>query len=179
VPVVLFSGWEAFWGPYQVQLNRDPMGPTLYGTVLPFSWAGNEPGPKLFRLGTVLLTVALLTWSRIDSLESLLRRGAIALIVFMSVPVFFSPQWIVWLLPLLVPLAYRQRWLLPLLVALDLTTYLSFPIAWQGYFGWLTTREAISVRFIILGMVLILLAWPEIRGWISAREEAKAASVVA
>jgi hypothetical protein len=183
VPVILFSGWEAFWGPYQVQLNRDPMGPTLYGAVLPFSWSGNEPGPKLFRLCTVLLTVALLTWSRIDSLESLLRRGAIAVIVFISVPVFYSPQWILWLLPLLVPLAHRQRWLLLSLVAFDLMTYLSFPIAWNeslpAYFGWLPLSATIVARFVILGVVLVLLAWPEMRAWMSPSEQAKAASVAA
>jgi hypothetical protein len=174
-PVVIFSGWEAFWGPYHVQLNREPMGPTLYGVVFPASWSGNEPAAKLFRLGLVLLTTAALLWRRIDSLDALLRRGAIALIVFVSMPVFYSPQWVLWLLPLLVPLASRQRWLVLPLVAIDLLTYLSFPIAWESslekYLGWPPLDGVVMARFVVLAVVLVMLAWPERRVWFSARAE--------
>lgn len=177
LPVVLLSGWACFWGPYQVQLNRDPMGPTLYGVVFPASWSGHETGPKLFRLGVVLSTTALLLCGRIDSMNTLLRRGAIVLIVFVSVPVFYSPQWVLWLLPLLVPLAQRQRWLLLPMVALDLITYLSFPIAWESslpqYFDWLPLQSAVLARFALLGVVLLMLAWSERPSWLFGRAPAR------
>jgi hypothetical protein len=182
LPVLVFSGWESFWGPYQFQLNRDPMGPTLYGSVLPYSWSGNEPLLKLFRLGTVLSTTAALMVGPFAGLESLLRRGAMALIVFVALPVFFSPQWVLWFLPLLVPLARGQRWLLAATVTLDLVTFLTFPLGWDGmlnsYLGWQDPENASKVlqwaattRFVILGVLLVMLARLEIRSWLSVREQ--------
>jgi len=199
VPVVVFAGWESFWGPYQFQLNREPMGPTIYGSILPFSWSGNGIWPRMFRLGTVLLTVGLLLVSPIDRQETLLRRGAIALIAFVALPVFYSPQWIIWFLPLLVPLARTQRWLLVPLVALDLVTYLSFPAGWDGSLAellfWLFpglgatwTHERLmeilvgvltGARFVILAVLLAVLAGPGIFGWFRAEIEPEPESVVA
>lgn len=191
LPVIAFSGWQAFWGPYQFQLNRDPLGPTIYSYLLPQSWAGKTLGPKLFRLGTVLATVLVLMAGRMDSLDSLLRRGAMALIVFVTLPVFYSPQWLLWFLPLVVPVAAKQRWLVVPLVALDLVTYLTFPAAWDGeltrllqwaapeWFAqrpgdWLTNKllGLLTVaRFLLLAVLMFMLAWPDVRDWLEAAEE--------
>jgi hypothetical protein len=189
LPVILFSGWESFWGPYQFQLNREPMGPMLYGSVLPYSWATNDTG-KAFRMGAVLLTTLLLMLGRMDGLDGLLRRGAIALIVFISLPVFYSPQWIVWFLPFVVPLARGQRWLLLPWVVLDLITYLTFPVYFDGkladYVQWINAdiwagwtiddRNNLlgpiltTVRYICLTVLLLMLAWREFRPGVALGE---------
>lgn len=167
LPTLLLSGWDVFWGPYRFQLSRLPFPPTIYGYLLPYSLAGSESGPMAFRLGTVLAVVGTLCLGRMRSLDSVLRRSAMALIVFVSVAVFYSPQWILWLAPLLLPLAASQRWLIGPIAALDIVTYLTFPVV-MDYF--LTDPEQpfwlgllVYLRFAILGILLAMLAWAEFR----------------
>jgi hypothetical protein len=159
VPPVVLSGWQAVWQPLQLQLNRPPMGLTAYGHLLPRALEENDLAGKLFRLGTVGLVVLLLACSRPPDLTSLLRRGAIAVIVFIALAVFYSPQWIVWLLPLLVPLARQQRIVIWLIVALDLVTFATFPM------GSFTLPGAVVLypRFAILAALIGVLAWAEWR----------------
>jgi Glycosyltransferase family 87 len=158
LPPLLLSGWQAVWQPFLFQLTRPPLGATAYGYLLPQALEENDLTGRLFRLGTVGLVVLLLAWQRPPDLTSLLRRGAIAVIVFISLPVFYSPQWIVWLLPLLVPLAGQQRPLLWLIVALDVVTYISFPL------GNLTLPAAVIIytRYGILATLVGVLAWAEL-----------------
>ena len=95
--------------------------------------AKKEAAPAA-RLGAVLaLAIPLLTavgWSlyRPPDVLSLLRRCAFALLAFLTVSVFYSPQWWQWLAVLLVPLCVRHRWLVWAVVFLDLWTYLHFPL---------------------------------------------------
>lgn len=122
----LLHGWESLWAPYHTQLSRDPELGSAYGIFLPVDLAYNDLPGKIFRNGVLLMAVALLAWRPVPDLASLLRRGALVLLVFVTVPVFWSPQWILWLAPLLLPLAVRQRGLVWLIVALDLVNYLTF-----------------------------------------------------
>jgi hypothetical protein len=64
----------------------------------------------------------------IRDLASLLRRGALVLLVFTSLAVFYSPQWIIWFAPLLLPLVGRDRRIGWGVASLDLLTYLTFPL---------------------------------------------------
>jgi hypothetical protein len=159
LPPLILSGWEAVRQPFQFQLTRPPMGWTAYGYVLPEALGKNDLPGRLFRLGTVALTVLLLAWRRPADLASLLRRGAITVIVFIALPVFYSPQWIVWLLPLLVPLARPWRLLFWLLVALDAVTYITFPLGSLGQ----PVDNAIYTRYAILTALVVVLAWVELR----------------
>jgi hypothetical protein len=68
-------------------------------------------------------------------LRAVLRRCALVLIVFAMLAVFWSPQWILWFLPLTVPLATRRA-VAVAVVVLDLVNYFSFPILfWILYSG--------------------------------------------
>jgi hypothetical protein len=136
--------------PYSVQLGRLPeiggswedTNYTFYRYLLPESLAyGDEEhaylrfGPGRFisngslRLGLVGLLVLGLCVTRPPDLASVLRRSALVLVGFVSLAVFFSPQWIVWLLPMLVPLASRRghRPVAAALIVFDLLTYFTFP----------------------------------------------------
>jgi hypothetical protein len=64
-------------------------------------------------------------------LSGLLRRAALILIVFVSLQVFYSPQWILWLSPLLIPLAGCRRPIFGLIVLVDVVTYLTFPVVFD------------------------------------------------
>jgi hypothetical protein len=117
--------WEATVGPIRVQLDRtyEAMSWTLYGRLLPESLAEWRLGRQAILVAAVLAAVAV----RPADLAGVLRRCALVLIVFVSLAVFWSPQWIVWFLPLVVPLA-RRWWVIAPAVALDLLNYWSFPI---------------------------------------------------
>lgn len=124
----------ALLGPYRFQANRELYGWTIYGYVLP-EWLGEQNGPgKLLRHGGLLGLLVALCWRPIRSLEALLRRGAVLMIGFVLMQVIFSPQWILWFYPLILPLVRRQLALGVLLALLDVATYLLWPCG--ATFGW-------------------------------------------
>lgn len=117
--------WDGVLGPYRLQLGRQwsPSNWTLYEDVLPVDLAKSSAA----RLGLLAAAVAAAVATRPADLAAVLRRCALVLIVFNVLAVFWSPQWILWFLPLLVPLACR----LPvrgMAIVLDLVHYFSFPI---------------------------------------------------
>jgi hypothetical protein len=82
----------------------------------------------------------------------------VAVIVFAGLSVFSSPQWLLWFLPLLVPLAARSRSVLILVVALDLVTYLVFPVTSDAPY----TRWAIASNY----RETLDQLWPELTRWL-------------
>jgi hypothetical protein len=137
---VQLTGWDATWAPYRFQLSRELEGWTLYGNVLPpYLGKNNLPG-RLFRTGGMLLFVLALCRSRPHDLTGLLRRGLMVLIVFVCLQVFYSPQWILWFMPFLVPLAALDHRVCWSAIALDIVTFLSFPVV----FDWPNAPEGIQ-----------------------------------
>jgi len=180
LPPLLWWGWEPVWAPYRYQLTRGAFPPTVYDYILPESLGESDRRGQVFRLGTLALTLFLLLVRRPADLASLLRRGALILILFVTLPVFYSPQWVLWLVPLLAPLARRHWPVLVLAVALDLVTYLTFPVVMEipgndprFFLGDLraplqevqTTllSVVVYVRFAALGLLAVALAWAEWR----------------
>jgi hypothetical protein len=128
-PLLAGADLQAILGPIKYQLNRPPdSGPTIYGCILPEAAAEGTFG-KLFRLGVLSATGLALLYRPIPDLASLLRRTAVLLMVFVSLAVFFSPQWILWFVPLIAPLIHRDRRLATTFAGLDLIMYLTFPVA--------------------------------------------------
>lgn len=157
LPPLWQFGWVGTVGPYLFQLSRPPVPfATLYGVVLP-RWlaAPGLPG-QLFRLGSVLFAGIGLAVHRPTDLAGLLRRAAVVLIVFVALQVFYSPQWILWLSPLLLPLCRRHWPLIPLVIALDVVTYLTFPVVCLWDMG-----PMVWARCVILGLMVMLLLWAE------------------
>ncbi len=142
------AGWEATAAPFRYQLARDLEGLTLYGPVLPVVLGGKSLLGSAFRLGAVAVTMLLLAWKRPDSLADLLCRAAVVLLVFVALQVFYSPQWILWFAPLLIPLVRSQTLLIPVFIGLDLVTYCTFPVAydWNGA----------DVRLVLMGVLIYL-----------------------
>jgi hypothetical protein len=176
---LLTADWQAVAGPYLVQLGREPMGSTIYGHVVPQAFAANDALGRGFRFGTLALVMAALLSTRPPDLASVLRRGAVAIITFTVLSVFDSPQWLLWLMPLVVPLAGQSRRVLVLVAALDVVTYLLFPVTFDAsYTGWAiaadyrATLESIGpglsgmllfTRFALLATLVGVLAWAEVR----------------
>ena len=76
------------------------------------------------------------------------------LLLFLSLQVFYSPQWLLWLLPLLVPLAAGNRWLFGLVVAFDLVTYFTFPVVYDAGVAFLVSVLAGALVFARMGLTL-------------------------
>jgi hypothetical protein len=164
---VSHSGWDGALAPYQHQLSRSMESFTIYGVVIPeFLGHNNLPGVS-FRLGTVMATLLLMAWTRPPDLASLLRRTLLLLIVFVSLQVFYSPQWILWLTPLWVPLARSHRLIAACAIALDLVTYLTFPVVYDLN-SWPYQGEVLSLltlaRFFVLGALAGLIVRAEFWG---------------
>lgn len=156
--------WQSVIGPYQTQLQRPPMGPTIYEGLLPWRLAANDALGRGFRFGTLALALLALARTRPPDLAGVLRRGALAVILFANLSVFYSPQWILWFAPMLVPLAGRQRPILYLTAALDIVTYLTFPFAMVYLESAIFLGVMVAARFAILGALAAVLLWPEMRG---------------
>ncbi|MBV8488238.1 MAG: hypothetical protein JO161_08155, partial [Planctomycetaceae bacterium] len=117
--------------PYRYQLMRSAeFGWTFYGIIVPRSLATRSVG-KVLRLGLLAATVLSLTLRRPDGLPGLVRRGAIVLIMFITMQVFYSPQWFLWLSPLLIPMARVHPTIPRLIVLLDVVSYSSFPLVFD------------------------------------------------
>jgi hypothetical protein len=128
VTAALFD-WPLAVLPYQIQLARGlESSMTLYGYVLPIELGASTWLGRSFRLGSVALVILAMVWHKPADLADVLRRAVTVLLIFLAVQVFYSPQWLLWLLPMLAPLARWNRPLLYWAIALDLVTYLSFPI---------------------------------------------------
>jgi hypothetical protein len=175
LPPLLSTDWQAIAGPYRIQLTREPMGPTFYGSILPETLEGNDALGRGFRFGALALLMIVLCLTRPPDLASVLRRGAVAVIVFAGLAVFYSPQWILWFSPLLVPLAGRSWSVLFLVVALDAATYLTFPVAidrsyadWAWAEAYRVTLDTASgalvyIRFVLCAALVAVLGWAELR----------------
>jgi hypothetical protein len=131
IPTVALSDGRTVLAPYRFQLTRPAEDWTLFGYVLPAVLAQDSLAARIFRSGSVIAAALALVWMRPGSLVSVLRRGAVMLLVFLALQVFYSPQWVLWLTPLLVPLATTSRVILWLTVLLDLVTFLSFPVVFD------------------------------------------------
>jgi hypothetical protein len=165
LPTLLLGGWPAVWESVHFQLAREPMPFTAYGPLLPLSLAANDAAGRAFRLGTLALAIVALCWTRPADVASLLRRGAVILIVFIGLSVTFSPQWVLWLAPLCLPLARRDWLLTGLIIALDLATYFTFPVyspIW-GPFDAGGVDRAVYARFAVLGVLAAALLWQDWR----------------
>jgi hypothetical protein len=125
--VALFE-WPLTVLPYRIQLARGLESNALYGFILPVELGAATWLGRSFRLGSVMLAILAMSWHNPVDLADVLRRAATVLLVFLAVQVFYSPQWLLWLLPLLAPLAWQNLTLLYWVIILDLITYLSFPI---------------------------------------------------
>ncbi len=135
-------GRDATRGPIDVQLSREYVENswTLYEAILPIELANEENrSTRLAILAAVVLAAAA---TRPAGLPGVLRRCAVVLVAFVVLAVFWSPQWIVWFLPLLAPLAPRRWWVGGAAVLLDLVNYFNFPILFWIIVNRMDDRDA-------------------------------------
>lgn len=130
LPTLLAIGWEGFLIPYQFHLSRAGNPESLFHlTLVTATRLGLFQPEPLLRKAFFLLQFAiapLCLFARIDTWEKALRWSTLSVICFILFAKFYSPQWILWIAPLLVLLA-RTRWEIAGIVVFDLVTFLYFP----------------------------------------------------
>ena len=152
-------GVEGSLAPLRVQLGRaleDGWG--LYGRLLPTALAYSSAG----RLGLLAAVVLACCWTRPADLDAARRRCGLVLLAFTQLAVFWSPQWLVWFLPLAVPLAAKERRTAWAVLAVDATGYLSFPVLWHLVWGHLPAEWRPPVTETLIALRSLAWAW---LGW--------------
>ena len=109
-----------------------------------------------FGLQALVAVCSLLRPIRSD--RALLEWSTAAILGFILFATFSSPQWILWAIPLLIWLA-RDRYDVLWIVALDLITYLQFPLLVDGpgRSSWIFSLVTAARNLLIAGLLLRLL----------------------
>ena len=113
-------------------------------------WLGVTLPPRLVEfvcLSGVLFAVYASVYARVDSIERLIAWSAVIVTASLLLSTIWSPQWMLWLLPLMILIA-RGAWDVAWLVAYGVIGYLVFPLIHDGLHG----LDSIPVR---IGSVLI------------------------
>jgi hypothetical protein len=140
----LTDGLDGILVPLQFQLSR-PLEPNwcFIGRFIPVEFAKQG----YLRALPVLALALLFTVRRPPTVEVLLERCAMVVMLFISFQTFFSPQWSHWISVLLIPLVRKHRWLVGWLVIHDLWTYAYFPLLFDINMTGETTEN--DVRWIM------------------------------
>ena len=94
--LILTDGWLAVTVPFQFQSGRAVEPLFIFYDRLIDSELATGPHGSLFRNGSVLALVFILCMRKPPDVESLLRRCALAVMLFAALQVFYSPQWWLW-----------------------------------------------------------------------------------
>lgn len=133
LPTLFIIGLDGFLVPYNFHLTRTMNSESLLHLMtVTLSRAGfpREMLEPLFLKIFLILQFAvapLCFFARIDSGEKVLRWSAISVLCFMLFAKFYSPQWILWISPLLILLC-RTKMEIAGIIVFDLVTYLYFPL---------------------------------------------------
>jgi hypothetical protein len=162
VPLFFGADLHAVLAPFRYQFGREPeFVMIIYGFLLPANLAEGLVGQG-FRLGMLALAMSVAIATPIPDMSSLLRRCALILLVVVMLAVFFSPQWILWFAPLLLPLVRKDRALGWCVASLDAISYLIFPIwyltDWIDPLGELLLFGR-CVAFLAIGVQLVRREW--------------------
>jgi hypothetical protein len=157
-PTLLAVGVDGFMVPYRFHLDRTLNQENLLAMAL---WTGLldwVSEPVLFKVFLVLQLgmIPLCLRARLDSWEQVLKWSALTVLCFMTFAKFYSPQWILWVSPMLI-LLVRRRWEIVGLVVLDLVTFVYFPLLFDEHRTWL--NPVIAAKTVVIAAWLGYLLW--------------------
>lgn len=142
--------------PYRFHIQGRSFGQDTIFTPLIGSVFENGVASALlaFQAAVVLAVAVFGNWlsRQIFSFTSLIRLSLITLLAFMLLAKFYSPQWILWVVPLFIILPLRRIDYI-LMIGLDLISYIQFPVFFD-VFG----RNS-DEYFVIVLIRTIITAW--------------------
>ncbi len=142
VPTLLTGGLGALLVPYRFHAGRGVDIPSLTGLVS-FAlgcWLHVPPSGSWWLGIFAVLQVSIVPFclfDRIDTLDKVLHWCILILAPFVLFSRIYSPQWLLWLMPMLI-LAARTSKDIAGIIFYDVTTYLAFPVTWDffGHLSW-------------------------------------------
>ncbi|MGG6269249.1 hypothetical protein ACQ4M3_25840 [Leptolyngbya sp. AN03gr2] len=129
--VLLYGGWEGLVAPYLFHSNRELNGESTYDAIVYFTrfyrlkrisdypWIA-----QMLQVAFPLIAMAL----RPKTFQALIDAFLISLLGFMSFSVFYSPQFLLWILP--IACFSNSRSILRLCLISSWATFLYFPVAY-------------------------------------------------
>ena len=129
LPTLLSGGIEAVLVPYKFHMARGLNKESLF--YLLKSILGSDAWFTIFFILQFSIVPFCLI-NKIDSLQKVVKWSSLSILVFMLFAKFYSPQWILWVLPFLI-LRARNKKDIVLIILFDLVTYLYFPVIYDGY----------------------------------------------
>lgn len=134
-PLALGGDWPSTINFLKFQMNRPPTTEhTIYSRLIPIGLGTGATG-SAFRLIVLSLATIALCIKPIRSLSSLMARAAIAMILLANLATFYSPQWVLWFAPLVLPLSRQSFRLTIFVVTSDLANYFCYPLWWKADHG--------------------------------------------
>ncbi len=154
-------GWEGFLIPYKFHLTRTMNSESLLHLVTVvitrLGMSKELIEPVLLKTFMVLqfAIAPLCLLVRIDTWDKAVKWSALSILCFMLFAKFSSPQWILWIVPLLVLLARTPGEIIGI-VALDLVTYVYFPsVYYMQDKHYLLFPGIITLKSILYGLWII------------------------
>jgi hypothetical protein len=161
---LLHSGIDGLIVPYAFHMGRAMNGESLFyltSQAVRFLTGVNIGGPVAYAVLLLLQFSGgiLSLLHRIDSMRKVALWSALSIVLFMLFAKFYSPQWLLWLMPFLV-LAWSGRRAVYLAVALDLASYAYFPFIFdlQSPGRRVLMPAIIGIKTILLLAIAVMLA---------------------
>jgi len=165
---ILWTGIEGFLVPYKMQFGRGMDQPSLLmiayhvslGLINKIGIIGAETLNTIYNSyilkGAFLLQFAVIPLcltSKVDTFEKVVKWSALSVLIFMIFAKINSSQWILWISPFLILLAWDYKYIIGIVV-LDLITYLQYPIIFNLY---LNSDISSNLLLFVYGIRIILL----------------------
>jgi hypothetical protein len=170
LPTLLTGGAEGFLAPYVTQLSRGLDQPSFVFLVSLFlDRAFGLDIKNVYFAGASLALqfsiVPMCITSRIDSVDKVIRWSLLSILVFIIFARINSPQWLLWVSPLLI-LSAGGRVFVAGIMLIDLLTYLQFPILYYLRAYGDAYNKLFLLAFSVKTALLILFAAYMFRGLI-------------
>lgn len=148
MPTFVFGGIPAFIYPYTFHLlTKESNSESLFYLIKPLLGFKLSMWYVLFLILQFSI-VPLSLFAKIDSLEKVINWSALSILVFMLFAKYYSPQWLLWVLPLLILRAQNMKDILAIII-FDLVTYLYLPVIFYHY-------ETLLYPIIIVKTIILL-----------------------
>jgi hypothetical protein len=168
-PTLLTGGLFALLVPYRFHVGRGADVSSLVGMVLYLLelYRVTPPGgPWWFIIFSILQMVIapFSLFDRVDSFDKVVHWCILVLAPFLLFSRIYSPQWLLWLMPLLI-LSARTRKDIALIFIYDISTYLAFPVTWDffGHLSWQMKLMGVSNVLILITTIITAFFRAQIR----------------
>jgi hypothetical protein len=173
IATLTFAGWEGMIAPFGFHALRTTNGESTYDAINSlfslFSVPAISNGPDLRLIAQSLQVGCALTAAamRPRSFDDLVNAFLFAVLGFMSFSIFYSPQFLLWILPLIC--FSRSRVMVISVIVYSWLTYLYFPIGLGLYFVF-GRRGLLDVMVVAVSLLRLFMMALAIKGHLNGPE---------